>query len=116
MQSKTGQHESLATVIDLGTSFQNNSGRINVGVSGKRFVAPEERQGVYDEIKKRINEILEQHQVSDFIGFTALAAGADTIFAQVVTKEFNKRLLGYFALPFRRIPKGFLRTRIENFS
>src|SRR5258708_36802679 len=98
MQPKIGQHEPGVTAITLGTSFQNNSGRINIGVSGKRFIAAEERQRVYEEIKKRTNEILEQHQVSDFVGFTALAAGADTKFAQVVIKEFHKQM--HVILPF----------------
>ena len=98
MQLKNGRHELGATLIDPGSSCQNNSDRINIGVSGKRFVPVEERQRIYDEIKKRIDEILEQHQVSDFVAFTALAEGADTIFAQVVTKEFHKRL--HVILPF----------------
>lgn len=98
MQPKMGLSESGETIVNGGTSLLNNKAKINIGVSGKRFVPPEERQGVYEEIKKRIIEILEQHQASDFVGFTALATGADTIFAQVVIDEFHKPL--HVILPF----------------
>ncbi len=115
MEPKTGRDESGATVIDPGASFQNNRGRINIGVSGKRFVPAEDRQRVYDEIKNRINEILEQHQASDFVGFTALAAGADTIFAEVVIKEFHKRLHAILPFSLEEYQKDFSEQDLKTF-
>jgi hypothetical protein len=115
METKIGLSEYGATVVNRADSVLNNNSTINIGVSGKRFVAPEERQRVCEEITNRINEIIRQHQVSDFVGFTALATGADTIFAQVVISEFHKPLHVILPFPLEEYKKDFSEQDLKTF-
>ena len=71
---------------------------LKIGVSGKRFISPGEKTFVYEEIKKRIHGILKNYGATEFIVYTALAAGADIIFANVVKNEFHQPLK--IILPF----------------
>ncbi len=74
---------------------------LKIGVSGKRQVEDCERRRVYEEIYYSIKELLIKHRTIDFIGYTALAEGADMIFAEVVTKEYFKPL--QIVLPFDEV-------------
>jgi hypothetical protein len=71
---------------------------IRIGVSGKRYISAGEKDRVYKEIKKTIDNILKRSDAKQFIGYTALAAGADIIFANVVKNEFHQPL--QVILPF----------------
>lgn len=72
--------------------------QIKIGVSGKRVISPAEKSFVYNEIKRIIDGILKNYGTTEFVGYTALAAGADTIFANVVKNEFHQPLR--IILPF----------------
>jgi hypothetical protein len=71
---------------------------IRIGVSGKRQILPEEVSKIREEIRKRIKALLRHHRADGFVGYSALASGADTIFAQVVVREFHQPL--QVVLPF----------------
>ena len=80
---------------------------IKIGVSGKRFIDPGEKTFVYGEIKRIIDRILRNSGTTGFIGYTALAAGADTIFANVVKNEFHQPLRIVFPFPVEEYKKDF---------
>ena len=80
---------------------------IKIGVSGKRFIDPGEKTFVYGEIKRRIDRILRNSGTTEFIGYTALAAGADTIFANVVKNEFQQPLRIVLPFPIEDYKKDF---------
>ncbi len=71
---------------------------LKIGVSGKRNIYPDELSRVYDEIKSAIAQLLEKNKIDDFVGYTSVAMGADTIFADVVIREFKKPI--HIILPF----------------
>src|ERR1700749_2831490 len=73
---------------------------LKIAIIGKRNIQPGEWQIVYDGIKRKIGEILEKNKIStrSFVGYSAMASGADTIFAEVVKKEFRQPLK--IILPF----------------
>ncbi len=71
---------------------------MKIGISGKRNISPTDEEKVYREIKSVITEILKENNTDQFTGYSALASGADTIFAEVVKKEFHQPL--YIILPF----------------
>jgi hypothetical protein len=71
---------------------------LKFGISGKRLIHSQEREHVYTSIKSVITTILKDNNVTQFMGYTSLAAGADTIFAEVVQNEFKQPL--HIVLPF----------------
>ena len=71
---------------------------LKIGISGKRHVEPDQFRYVADEIEKKINCILIQHNVKTFIGYSGLASGADSIFADLVINKFKMPL--HAILPF----------------
>ena len=73
---------------------------IKIGISGKRRIKVHEKKIVAQKIKQAINTLLEKHEEPQFIGYTSLAIGADTIFAEVVRDVFKQPL--YVILPFDR--------------
>jgi len=76
----------------------SNSTILKIGISGKRFIPDKERDKVYREIQEKIQFLTKQYKSQSFIGYTALAIGADSLFAEVVKKEFNQPL--QVILPF----------------
>lgn len=70
--------------------------KIRIGISGKRNIFPD--IFVREEIKKSISNILKKEKSKSFTAYSAMAKGADTIFADVVKKEFNQELK--IVLPF----------------
>lgn len=115
MQPKSGQYYPGTSVSNSRASSLKNEGEIRIGVSGKRMIAPGEIQRVYEEIKQRITEILKQNQISDFVGLTSLATGADTIFAQVVLKEFHKPLHVILPFPVEEYKRDFSEQDLKVF-
>jgi hypothetical protein len=71
---------------------------LKIGISGKRIISQTETEELHASIEKSIRNILRKSKATEFIGFTPLAIGADTIFAEVVTKVFNMPL--QIVLPF----------------
>lgn len=71
---------------------------VKIGISGKRFISPKDKEKVFEEIREKIEALLRKHRSDDFVGYCALASGADTIFAEVVIKELGKPL--HIILPF----------------
>lgn len=82
----------------LETVSTAHSPALKIGVSGKRHISDTEKNKVYREIKERIHEILREHGIVKFTGYSAMATGADTIFAEVVKNEFKQPL--HIILPF----------------
>lgn len=70
--------------------------KLKIGVSGKRDIFS--NICVQEEIKKSIAIILKKEKTKSFIAYSAMAKGADTIFANVVTKQFNQEIK--IILPF----------------
>ncbi len=71
---------------------------LNIGITGKQDIREDQIAFVHKKIEERINEILDENGTREFIGFTSLARGADTIFADVVKNKFHKPL--QIVLPF----------------
>jgi len=88
---------------------------IKIGVSGKREIPPEERDKVYKEIKASIQNMLRHCKCEDFTGYTALAAGADTIFAAVVIEEFRQPLAVVLPFPQEEYEKDFTAEELAPF-
>ena len=88
----------LTMTQESGLTIGSGKKPLKIGVSGKRFISPDQKRFVYEEIKKRIDGILKNYGAPEFIGYTALAAGADIIFANVVKNEFHQPLK--IILPF----------------
>jgi hypothetical protein len=89
---------------------------LRIGVSGKRTIEKEERDKVRREIKTTIKQLLHEHGAASFIGVSALAYGADTLFAEVVTREFEMPL--EVILPFEQAEyeKDFAGVDLETFT
>ena len=89
----------MKDVANSDASFPRSLNKtIIIGISGKRYISQEEKDKVYMNIKTGIAAILKKYGIDSFIGLTALAAGADTIFAEVVKNEFHQPL--HIVLPF----------------
>lgn len=69
---------------------------LRIGVSGKRSLSSPEETG--RRISNEIRSILDKEKATTFIALSSIAIGADTIFAQVATTEFNATL--EVVLPF----------------
>ena len=89
---------------------------LRIGISGKRAIEKEERDKVYREIRTTIKHLLHEHGAASFIGVSALAYGADTLFAEVVTREFEMPV--EVILPFDRTEyeKDFAGEDLETFG
>jgi len=83
-------------LIDLNTMKQTKSAPLIIGISGKRDIP--DRSKVCAEIESKIREILRKEKNNSFIGVSAIAAGADSIFAEVVSDVFHQPL--HVVLPF----------------
>jgi len=79
-------------------SFSPIEGPLKIGICGKREIAYSDRAEVAKEIEEKIRTILLKNNTKEFIGYTALAIGADTIFAEVVIQKFNQPI--QIVLPF----------------
>lgn len=93
----------------------NNAVALKIGISGKRHIAPEENTKVYLEIKARISVLLQQRKCKHFIGYSSLAAGADSIFAQVVFNEFRMPLHIILPLALSEYEKDFMPEELKTF-
>lgn len=85
---------------------------VKIGITGHRhLLQPEE---VKQEIRKNIREILEENGTKEFEGYSALAAGADILFAELVI-ELHGRL--YVVLPFdqKEYEKDFADKDLQRF-
>lgn len=69
---------------------------IKIGITGKRDIASDTL--VREEIKKKISAILRKEKANSFVAYSAMAKGADTIFADVVSNDFKQPLK--IILPF----------------
>jgi hypothetical protein len=69
---------------------------IKIGITGKRDIASD--MHVREEIKKKISAILKKEKANSFVAYSAMAKGADTIFADVVSSDFKQPLK--IVLPF----------------
>jgi hypothetical protein len=74
---------------------------LKVGISGKRYIKKGEEVIVAKKITRQLDVLLKKYETSEFIGFTSLAIGADTIFAKVVEDTFKQPL--HIILPFDRM-------------
>lgn len=97
-------------------SIPKKNNVVKIGISGKRNISSTERERVYLEIKSMIIGILKKNNVNGFMGYTSLASGADTIFAEVVKKEFQQSL--HIILPFAaaEYKKDFEGNELEIFE
>ncbi len=89
---------------------------IRIGVSGKRYISTEEKDRVYKEIKETIDNILKESDAKQFIGYTALAAGADIIFANVVKNEFHQPLQVILPFSIEEYKKDFEGDDLKQFE
>lgn len=80
---------------------------LKIGISGKRKINTSDLKTLGKKIENNIRAILETNKTSDFIGYTALAIGADTIFAEVVTNVFNMPLQVVLPMPLEEYQKDF---------
>lgn len=80
---------------------------IKIGVSGKRDILPEDREKVVKEMRVRIKSALKEFRCEEFVGYTLLASGADTIFAAVVVDEFKMPLRVILPFPQEEYEKDF---------
>ena len=62
---------------------------LKIGISGKRKMNTSDKALLAKSIENNIRQILEKNGATDFVGYTSLAIGADTIFAEVVTNVFK---------------------------
>jgi hypothetical protein len=69
---------------------------LKIGITGHRKLFNPKL--VQKEIKVIIERILKEHNTTQFIAYSALASGSDTLFAQMAVSEFNAKLVVY--LPF----------------
>lgn len=79
---------------------------LKIGISGKRQILAAEKDQLREEIKATIHKILRENKTTDFIGYSAIASGADTLFASVV-KEMNKPLRIILPFPSLEYEKDF---------
>lgn len=71
---------------------------IKIGITGHRKIKnPDE---VKAKIEASINQILKDNQTNEFIAYTALAYGADTLFAQVAKEKYNAPIKA--VIPFQK--------------
>lgn len=70
--------------------------KIKIGISGKRDILSDIY--VREEMKKSISNILKKEKTKSFTACSSMAKGADTIFANVVLREFNQEIK--IVLPF----------------
>lgn len=80
---------------------------LKIGISGNRIICDAEREKIAAEIERSICNILKRNNTNQFIGYTPLAIGADTIFAEVVTKVFNMPLQIILPLPLSEYENDF---------
>jgi hypothetical protein len=85
---------------------------VKIGITGHRRLL--EPDNIKEEIKKNIREILREKGAKDFDGYSALAAGADVLFAQLVL-ELNGKL--HVVLPFdqKEYEKDFSEKELHKF-
>ena len=112
--SENDNDVTMAAASALATVGQKK--RLRIGVSGKRFISPGEKSFVYKEIKKRIDGILKHYGAAGFIGYTALAAGADIIFANVVKNEFHQPLKIILPFSIEEYKKDFDDEELKEFQ
>lgn len=86
---------------------------IKIGISGKRQIPSGEIENIYRDIKLSIRDILKKNNQTEFIGYTALAIGADTIFAEVVKKEFQQPLRIVLPFDLQEYKKDFMEADLE---
>lgn len=80
---------------------------LKIGISGKRIINNNEKEKVAREIESRIRQLLPKHNTGNFVGCTAVAIGADTIFAEVVRNVFKMPLHVTLPLPLDVYKKDF---------
>jgi len=80
---------------------------LKIGVSGKRLVNASDEKYIAAEFENRIKQILKQHNRQSFTGYSSMAIGADTIFADVVTRVFKMPLCIVLPLPVDEYEKDF---------
>lgn len=88
--------------------------RLKIGIAGKRDIASD--NSIRSEIKKTISKILIQENTNSFDAYSAMAKGADTIFAEVVNKEFKQPVK--IVLPFdsAEYEKDFSENELEAYK
>lgn len=69
---------------------------IKIGITGKRDITSD--MLVREKIKERISAILRKEKANSFVAYSAMAKGADTIFADVASNDFKQSLK--IVLPF----------------
>jgi hypothetical protein len=89
---------------------------IKIGISGKRFIPKEDRAKIYAHIRTRIKAILKKHRATSFTGYTAIASGADTLFAEVVKKEFEQPLQIILPFTIEEYKKDFKDQELADFE
>jgi ribosomal protein S20 len=89
---------------------------IKIGISGKRFIPKEDRAKINTHIKTRIKTILKKHQAFSFTGYSAIAAGADTLFAEVVKKELGQPLQIILPFAIEEYKKDFKDQELKDFE
>jgi hypothetical protein len=80
---------------------------LKIGISGKRKINGSDKTILANRIENNIRQILKQSGVNDFVGYTSLAIGADTIFAEVVTNVFKMPLVAVLPMPLNEYEKDF---------
>ncbi len=81
---------------------------LKIGISGKRMLSALEQPRVYRETEAYIRNVLRENGVSAFTGYTALASGADMIFADVVTQRFGMPLQVVLPMPLEDYAGDFV--------
>jgi hypothetical protein len=95
---------------------------LKLGISGNRNINGLEKEKLFANIEKSIRNVLKRNNTNQFIGYTPLATGADTIFAEVVRNVFNMPLqivmpfpLSEYEKDFSEVEKKVLNSFIESF-
>lgn len=89
---------------------------IKIGISGKRIIPQEDSEAVYKNMETCIKHVLAKNNATGFIGVTALAIGADTVFAEVVTKVFKMPLQIVLPFPYEEYKKDFSENDLNIFN
>lgn len=80
---------------------------LTIGISGKRFIAHQDRDRLIAELKACIDSLLKENGSHEFTGLSSLAIGADSIFAELVLNHYHQPLEAILPFPAEEYRKDF---------
>lgn len=89
---------------------------VSIGITGHRQLSPQQLHLLEPVIRKAINTIIDHHKSIDgtpdnsLVFSSALAEGADTLFAQIVVRHYEAPLIAYIPFEEEEYRKDFTTT------